>query len=108
MEECDCFNGRRGVMEENCNDVIPADVAEEFYFTACLEDLTKKDLQVLLAYYACPSHDHLTWAQCRELTTFVEQWRHMVGRPSRRGSTGCTRGAQPFRYCTRAGRIEIE
>lgn len=62
-------------MEETRDDVIPADVAEEFYFTACLEDLTKKDLRVLLAYYALSSHDQLTWAQCRELTTFVERWR---------------------------------
>jgi hypothetical protein len=63
-------------MEENRDDVrIPADVAEEFYFTARLENLTDEDLQVLLALYALPSHDHLTWAQYRELTTFVEQWR---------------------------------
>jgi hypothetical protein len=62
-------------MEETRADIIPADVAEEFYFTARLEDLTDGDLQVLLAHYALPSHDHLTWAQYRELTTFVEQWR---------------------------------
>jgi hypothetical protein len=73
VEECGCFNRRRAVMKKHCDDRITADVAEEFYFTACLEDLTEKDLQVLLAHYALPSHDHLTWAQCRELTTFVEQ-----------------------------------
>jgi len=63
------------MMEETRDDVIPADVAEEFYLTACLENVTREDLQVLLAHYALPSHTHLTWAQCRELTTFVEQWR---------------------------------
>jgi hypothetical protein len=62
-------------MEETRDNVIPRDVAEEFYFTACLEDVTEKDLQVLLAHYALPSHNRLTWAQYRELTTFVEQWR---------------------------------
>jgi hypothetical protein len=62
-------------MEEIRDDVIPPDVAEEFYFTACLENVTREDLQVLLAHYALPSHNQLTWAQCRELTTFVEQWR---------------------------------
>jgi hypothetical protein len=62
-------------MEEPRDDVISPDVAEEFYFTACLENVTREDLQVLLAHYALPSHAHLTWAQCRELTSFVEQWR---------------------------------
>jgi hypothetical protein len=57
-------------MEETPADVIPADGAEEFYFTACLANFTSEDLQVLLALYACLSHTCLTWAQCRELTTF--------------------------------------
>jgi hypothetical protein len=43
-------------MEESRDDVIPADVAEEFYFTACLENFSSEDLRVLLAHYALPSH----------------------------------------------------
>jgi hypothetical protein len=62
-------------MEESRDDVIPAAVAEEFYFTARLENLTDGDLQALLAHYALLSHNYLTWTQCRELTTFVERWR---------------------------------
>jgi hypothetical protein len=68
-------------MDHNRDDVIPSDVAEEFYFTTYLEDLTEKDLQVLFAHYALPSHEHLTWAQYRELKTFVEQWRQYGRRP---------------------------
>jgi hypothetical protein len=52
-------------MDQNRDDVIPGDVAAEFYFTAYLENLTEKDLQVLFAHYTLPSHEHLTWAQCR-------------------------------------------
>jgi hypothetical protein len=68
-------------MKETRADVIPSAVAAEFYFTACLENLTETDLQALLAHYALPSHEHLTWAQYRELKTFVEQWRQYGRKP---------------------------
>jgi hypothetical protein len=69
-------------MDQNPDEVIPGDVAAEFYFTAYLENLTEKDLQVLFAHYTLPSHEHLTWAQYRELKTFVEQWRQYGQTPT--------------------------
>jgi hypothetical protein len=35
------------VVEENRDEVSPAAVAAEFYFTACRENVTRADLQVL-------------------------------------------------------------
>jgi hypothetical protein len=81
VEECGFLNKRRRVMDKNRDKVIPSDVAAAFYFTAYLEDLTDKDLRVLLAHYSLPSHEHLTYAQWRELTAFVEQWRQYGGTP---------------------------